>query len=909
MGKNFREQIKEELKSCSHKDICFFAWLCAVNALPFLGAEGNFDYWKEIKKKDMRQNHLLSVLKAIDLNIYTIFTTTYAYYDANAVYANAYAAADAIAYTYDAATKAAAAIAHAAYTNIANTPNYNLYTAANDIAHASYAATAATIAADRYKINLKPFFLKDLKQIKSRKNDFKRNTSLYGKVWINFQRSLRDLDCGYWGQWYEKLFAKGFILNDDDKAEIKTRLNVPKEISEQGTAEASRYIMDLKENGAERLNETRVLILGEKGSGKTSLTWRLMNPECEMPNDNDSTEGVDVVDIMDWTISGAIDDTENKVNVHIWDFAGDVITHAVHRCFMSERCLYILLIDGRTEGGNRNEYWLEQIHNYSGNSPLLVVINTRDNKRVDIPENTLMKTFPSILGFSQINIKKGGTPLEVFRKLVMGYLRDNPVWKYQKISSPAYKVKESLLTHFIEGKEYITRDEFDRIAEEHGIAWNEHKQLLKDLHALGICLWYDENEMAEFNTMVLNPSWISHGIYRMINWGLTNKKHILSVSDFRKMFSGNELCKYPGKKAGFLFKLMNIYQLAFFKDPNQILIPLLLRADRPDLKLIPDFPFGERLRMEYKANQSLPPYTVSRLAVLHFKDFNEHKSWRFGALLQRRNTTALVEEDERTCSVMVSVKGPLKTEYISELRDTLDRIFSEYKSSRPELKYEVLLPDELMHCADNGLSHSDLLSLLDNNEFLQPANQIIGHAKAGQKLVTSNPNFPPIDPNQTLQYYNINIYGNIVVSNKLNFQFNNCSVALQNELNSLAQNLQENGALEDTKELVKELENTASNLDEAGKLIPANAQEDSKEMKEAGNTLEKKGLLKRLKYIYDNLCDENSELYKKTKKLRKGAEMLYNLGSYYNNVAKWFQPYLPQISEPILKMLKPNKTT
>jgi len=39
---------------------------------------------------------------------------------------------------------------------------------------------------------------------------------------------------------------------------------------------------------------------------------------------------------------------------------------------------------------------------------------------------------------------------------------------------------------------------------------------LKDLHYLGVSLWYAD--MDEYETLVLNPEWISQGVYRIINW-------------------------------------------------------------------------------------------------------------------------------------------------------------------------------------------------------------------------------------------------------------------------------------------------------------------------------------------------------------------------------------------------------
>ena len=313
------------------------------------------------------------------------------------------------------------------------------------------------------------------------------------------------------------------------------------------------------------------------------------------------------------------------------------------------------------------------------------------------------KAFPSILSINQINIGSGKVDLERSRQSVVQYLLNTSLWKNQKVSTPTYYVKEALRKRFIsDGCEYIQRDEFNAIANDAGVLPEEIDILLEDLRDLGICLWYDDDDMQEYSTLVLNPSWISHGIYRLINWGLNEKKQVLCHSDFAQIFTGKDIERYPEDKADFLFCLMRKYQLAFFKDKNRIFIPLLLPADRPSDDLLPSFEFGERLHMEYQADRSLPEYTVSRLSVIHSDELVEEKSWRFGAVLRWNETDAIVVEHDLSRSVSVSVKGPMQKAYITRLRDTLNSIFNEYKCNRPELKIELLIPDELRRRHNQG---------------------------------------------------------------------------------------------------------------------------------------------------------------------------------------------------------------
>ncbi len=70
------------------------------------------------------------------------------------------------------------------------------------------------------------------------------------------------------------------------------------------------------------------------------------------------------------------------------------MTHTVHQFFLSERCLYLIVYDGRTEERNRMEYWLNQMKNYGGDSKAMILINKRDQHSVDLPVNRLKEQYP-----------------------------------------------------------------------------------------------------------------------------------------------------------------------------------------------------------------------------------------------------------------------------------------------------------------------------------------------------------------------------------------------------------------------------------------------------------------------------------------------------------------------------------
>jgi hypothetical protein len=385
---------------------------------------------------------------------------------------------------------------------------------------------------------------------------------------------------------------------------------------------------------------------------------------------------------------------ENKTNAHIWDFAGHVITHAAHRCFLSERCVYVILYNGRTEDKSL-EYWLDHVRTYGGNAPTWVLINKFDKHNPDIPMETLKDDYGFIRGYPNFSIENDKANLEKFRMEISEYILGNPMWNSVQIPESYYKVKAVLEQKFSQGKDHIDKAEFDRIADESFIEGEDKQlELLKALHWLGICLWYEN--IKDFNTLVLNPDWITHGIYKIINWsfGRPNRleRHTVALKDYGEIFGGEEE-RYSADKLRDIFKLMEEYELAYSKGTDKITIPHLLPRDRPSK--LPDFPEEESLRIRYVSEKPLPPHPICRLIVKHHADIKSDEDvWRYGAVLKYgTDTIAVAVEKDRT--ITIDVKGSEKTEYITTLRASMNEIFSSYKSKEPELQYRVILPPEL----------------------------------------------------------------------------------------------------------------------------------------------------------------------------------------------------------------------
>jgi hypothetical protein len=283
--------------------------------------------------------------------------------------------------------------------------------------------------------------------------------------------------------------------------------------------------------------------------------------------------------------------------------------------------------------------------------------------------------------------------------------------------------------------------------------------------------------------------------------------------------------------------------------------------------------------LQYKAEQALPPNTISYFIVQHNREIQikgqKHMVWRYGVVLQGDDDTiALVREEDRVISV--SVKGSDKTNYISELRGTLEDIFDRYKSEKPELRSRITrfgqLPDEA--------EESNPLWLADR--------QIMNHLSR-QKDYYDDTTGIDIPMEAAVTNYNIKTAGAVLVgdhgqlSSTINtFNFHDCNIDLQGSMNELADLLVVGG----NQEEANVLQHAAVALEKA------EGSTDKEEVK-------KKGAANQLKRLVNEFEDKDSTLHKTIKGVKNGVNIAQEIAKKYNDMAQWLG--WPTVPKPFLK--------
>ncbi|PTS96034.1 hypothetical protein DBR27_16615, partial [Flavobacterium sp. HMWF030] len=147
----------------------------------------------------------------------------------------------------------------------------------------------------------------------------------------------------------------------------------PIEVINQGNETILQYFEDADKYGLKTLNECKLIFVGDGGLGKTSLMKKIVG----LPFSKEvTTHGINK---KSW--DEILNLNGEKIKVNLWDFGGQHIQHSLHQFFLSEKVIYILLLDPRNDTSAM--YWLEQIDKLGKDSEVLIVYNWKDPKDRD----------------------------------------------------------------------------------------------------------------------------------------------------------------------------------------------------------------------------------------------------------------------------------------------------------------------------------------------------------------------------------------------------------------------------------------------------------------------------------------------------------------------------------------------
>lgn len=395
---------------------------------------------------------------------------------------------------------------------------------------------------------------------------------------------------------------------------------------------------DLQVTTTPRINECKLLIVGQGDVGKSSLVERLVHGTFT-PN-KPRTEGIAR---ERWSVPSRHEG--ERVTLNIWDFGGQEIMHATHRFFLTKRSLYLIVIDARKGENESNlHYWLSMVRTFGEDSPVIVVTNQCEPPNdLNLNEHGLKRDHPNIRGFVKTSCLTG-RGIDELTQLVKREIEQSE-HVYNRLP-PGWAEVKAELAEAAARRKYVDEKVYCGIAEKHGVTdAGFRRQLLGLLHDLGTVLNYgdEEDRYGLKETHILDPEWVTGGVYRLLNKNeLFQAQGVLPLRDLPSHLREQDGYDEAGRR--FIVGMMKKFQLCFDQEWDGkpgVLIPELLTKNEPVL------PWGAEgtLAFEYHYDV-LPEGLIPRFIVLsHSKHARGASRWRTGVVLEDEGCRMLVRGD------------------------------------------------------------------------------------------------------------------------------------------------------------------------------------------------------------------------------------------------------------------------
>jgi small GTP-binding protein len=506
----------------------------------------------------------------------------------------------------------------------------------------------------------------------------------------------------------------------------------PPEILKQGYEATLKFYREAGD--PEKINEIKVVLLGEGGSGKTSLV-KAIQDQKHNPYE-DTTHGIR---IADWDFPYE----EKDFKVRLWDFGGQEIYHATHQFFLSERSIYVLVLDARRD--DKTEYWLRHAQNFGGDAPVLVVLNKADaNPGFDINRSDLQKRYPQIVGFyrTSCETREGIAEFVTALKAAIPKVRLHEIWwpkSWLAVKQAMEKSKQP----------YLNRNAFFKLCEQQKVGDKEASKILVQLlHDLGVAIHFDEFDLKQL--YILDPLWVTAAIYRIVrapeisaNGGILDLDHQLEACLARPNPSvqgcDREDFNFPEELHPQLIGLMKKFELCYqISGKNQILLPNLLPEDEPKYSFETDQPLRYQIQYAF-----LPPTLMPSLMVQRHDEIDGELRWRSGMVLKQATSgaRALIRAYKEDRRIPVEIYGPQPQQFLASLRETFAKIHRRFQ--RNEIK-------ELIACPCDSCRES-------TNPYYFDINAMIGCQVNGQLQMTCMRSYQGVTVDQILNEVDKNI--------------------------------------------------------------------------------------------------------------------------------------------------------
>lgn len=487
-------------------------------------------------------------------------------------------------------------------------------------------------------------------------------------------------------------------------------LSPPLEIITEGFDSVLRYFERISSQKNSYIYEAKVTLLGEGSSGKTSLQRRFIKNDAALPKEEERTRGIDVVD-YDFS----------EYRAHIWDFGGQDVYYPVHRFFLTNDSVYLLVASTRTNIHNF-DYWIPTIFQFGGSSPIIIIQNKFDGN----PSNwdNILSSFYSnqdyniLKPYHKINLTNHNEGLNDVKNTLQTVIKNLPLIK-KEVPSSWVEVRRKLseikdehaLIPFSKLQEIC--NEIDKTQETKYFQKEvDIIDLAKFFNKIGVIHWFEKNEILR-EYIVLKPEWLMSAIYSILDDSDTAQKGFINSRDFDRIWK-QETYK---KNKIYLKSVLREFKIAFPKKhiKDEYILPSRTKTIPENKKwTIAD----NQIRMIYEFD-FMPYGIVNQLSGELSKNiFSDENIWYNAVDFQYENSISQVEEDRIKRKINIICKGEDARELIAIIKKAIDDIISEYKG----VTYDIIVPCNCKKCISSNeptlFSYIKIKRWIDNgNEY------------------------------------------------------------------------------------------------------------------------------------------------------------------------------------------------
>ncbi|MGA7384200.1 MAG: COR domain-containing protein, partial [Methylocella sp.] len=476
-----------------------------------------------------------------------------------------------------------------------------------------------------------------------------------------------------------------------------------------------RFRRAQEEQTSRPLNEVKLLVVGKEAVGKTSLLRYLIEGKPRDP-DEKKTPGIvqhEKLEIKGWSPERC------PVQLNVWDFGGQEMMRGTHRFFLTERSLYLLVLEDRRQDDRSIYDWMKTIRNRGKNSPIIVVINKSDMGKQDLrlDESSLRESYDNIAAFLRTSTdrdKWAANSIEALQQKIVETIANDERLKHIRDPIPANWLSiKNRVSALARQRSVLPQADFVGLCKYPGggiepvTDENEQRALLRLLHELGTIVAHGLErgaKAARREVTLLDPNWLTGAVYRVLD----KASSVHQRGEFLRYDLAGWLDPglYPPERHEFILDMMQDEDIGLcFALPNQkeerYLVPEALPANTPYLGSWPK----EVLRFRYVYNY-LPPGLVPRFIVQSHQNLTPEKArWRTGVVLSACDCPVLVRAypDQKRVDIEVDSPPKLRRAALNVILNDLEAVHKLNPEAEP-VAY-VPLPDR----PDLDVIYKDLL--------------------------------------------------------------------------------------------------------------------------------------------------------------------------------------------------------